>query len=730
MLRALAVATLLASALPAFAAVAAGAPSATASASTTATLAAASKPPETRMQLVRDTLHGTPIEDPYRWLEDASSPETRAWIGHQDAYRRGIMTAAPGRERIHARLEQLHRTNDASLPVERAGRLFFLKRAADQELFVLTMRASEDAKDQVLFDPHTMSSDRHIALRILDVADNANLVALGIQRGGEDEVTVSFLDVATRKFRRDALPRARYSSVQFSGDAKSVYYSRHGKDGPRVMRHVLGRETAADTPVFGAGLGPDKIVSLSVSDNGAWLLISVRHGSAGDQVELHAKDLRLDHPVKAIVTDLRARFDGKFGGDTLFIRTNWNAPNHRIMAIDLTRPARENWREVLREGANAIDGWALAGGRLLINYVVNVSAQLYLVATDGRVLGPVAVGDLGAVRGLSGRWSGPHAYLSFESFNAPPRILRIAAATNDAKTWWASNAPFRGQDYEVVQAWFASKDGTRVPMFLAHRKGVANDGTAPVYLTGYGGFAQNRTPRYSAVAALWMENGGIWAEPALRGGGEFGEDWHRGGMLAKKQNSFDDFIAAAEWLVSRRFTSKDRLAIAGGSNGGLLVGAALTQRPDLFRAVVCSVPLLDMVRYHRFQVGPFWVPEYGSSDDAEQFRTLHAYSPYHRVRIGEAYPAVMLVSGDSDTRVDPLHARKMTALLQSATRSHRPVLLRYDSRSGHSGGKPRSRQIEDDTETMQFLFWQLGIEPREGAPPPLPAERPTGDRQP
>ncbi len=721
-------------ALLAVAGAVAGPPSARASAADPAATAhappavALPRPPATPMRVVRDTLHGTVVSDPFRWLEDARSPETRAWLAEQEAYRRAVMAHAPGRERLLARLEQLHRTDDATTPVARAGRLFYLRRAADRELPVLVMRTGE--REQVLYDPHALRSDRHVAIRVLDVSDDARLVALGVQEAGADEVTVRFLETATRRLRPEALPRARYGSVQFTGDGRSVYYARFEADGPRLRRHGLGSDPARDPLVYGEGLGPDRILSLSVSDDGAWMLITVRHGSAGDRTELHVKDLRRDGPVRTVVDDVPARFDGRLASDTLYVRTNWEAPRQRILAVDLRDPARDKWREVLREGQYVIDGWTLAGGRLLVNYAVNVSSQVYLLDREGRVLGPVPVGETGAVRGLSGRWSDPDAYLTFESYDTPPRILKVAAATNHVTTWWTSNAPFRSEDYVVEQAWVASRDGTRIPMFLAHRKGLARDGKAPVYLTGYGGFALNRTPRFSALAAAWMENGGIWAEPALRGGAEFGEEWHRDGMLDRKQNTFDDFIAAAEWLVRMRFTSRDRLAIGGGSNGGLLVGAALTQRPDLFRAVVCSVPLLDMLRYHRFQVARFWVSEYGSSEDPAQFRTLHAYSPYHRVKIGTDYPAVLLASGDSDTRVDPLHARKMAALLQSATGSDRPVLLRYDERSGHSGGKPRSRQVEDDTDTLLFLCWQLGIEPREGAPPPLPPERPSGDRQP
>jgi prolyl oligopeptidase len=677
------------------------------------------------MEVVRDTLHGTVVTDPYRWLENKDAPETRAWLAEQERYLHQVMAAAPGHDKIRARLEQLMRVDDVAVPTERAGRLFYLKRGAREELRSLVVRTGPAGREQVLMDPTTLSKDGSVSLRILDVADDGSKIAVGIQKGGEDEVEVVFLDVATRKPRADRLPRARYPTVQFSGDGKSVYYSRSGREGPRVLRHVLGAAPERDPLLFGDGLSPALIATVSVSDTGDWLLITVSHGSAGDQVELYAKDVRHDGKIVTIVNDLVARFDGRIGGDTLYVRTNWNAPRYRILAIALRHPERESWREVVKEGPSALESWALAGGRLVINYVVNVVSQLYLVATNGRVLGAVQTGDVGAVRMLTGSWSRPDVYLSFESFNVPTRIFRVNATTNSTFVWWSEPVPFRGEDYVVDQAWYATRDGTRVPMFISHRRDMPRDGKRPVYLTGYGGFAVSRTPHFSAEAALWMENGGVWVEPSLRGGGEFGEAWHKAGMLDRKQNVFDDFESAAEWLIKNRFTSSEHLAIAGGSNGGLLVGAALTQRPDLFRAVVCSVPLLDMLRYHKFLVARFWVPEYGSSEDSAQFRALYGYSPYQAVRIGEQYPAVMFVSGDSDTRVDPLHARKMTALLQSATGSDKPVVLDYDTRSGHSGGKPMSQQIEDNATHMQFLFWQLGMTPRDGAPPPLPPPPPS-----
>jgi len=689
-------------------------------------------PPTTKMEVVRDTLFGHVIADPYRWLEDQKSPATRAWLDRQSEYFHAVMKDAPGRDAIRARLDSLLRVDETSIPTERAGRLFFLKRGANEDVRSLVVRTVATGKEQVLVDGKKFSPDGARSLRILDVSNDGSTIALGFQNGGEDEVEVDFLDVASKTLRPQTLPRARYSTVHFGGDGKQLYYGRWApKEGPRIFRHAMGTTADHDVLLFGSQLAPALFAGLQISDDGAWMLISVTHGSAGDQVELYAKNLRTDGPITPIVNDVAARFDARFGPPgTIFVRTNWQAPNQKIVAIDLAHPARDQWREVLKEGSNPIDSWAVAGGRLFVTYIVNVTAQVYLVAPDGHVLGPVPVGENGAVREISGRWSQPNAYLRFESYVVPPRILQIAAATNAAKVWWQSSAPFRTADYDVQQRWYHSKDGTRIPMFVCARRGLVRDGTAPAYLTGYGGFSVNETPSFSARAALWMENGGVWAVPALRCGSEFGEAWHKAGMLGKKQNVFDDFIAAGEALIAEHWTSKEKLAIAGGSNGGLLVGAAFTQRPDLFRAVVCSVPLLDMIRYHRFLVARFWVPEYGSSEDSTQFTWLSSYSPYQRVKICTRYPAILFTSGDSDTRVDPSHARKMTALVQSANGGDHPILLRYDSGSGHSGGKPVSQTIEDEADVAQFLFWQLGVTPRVGAPPPLPPERVTGDRQP
>jgi prolyl oligopeptidase len=672
--------------------------------------ASAPSPPATRRGDVKEVLHGVEIVDHYRWLEDKNAPETRAWIDAQNAYTASMLGPVPGRAQVHARLEQLLKVDAESVPLERGGRTFFSKRLADQDLFVLVMRQGEGGPDEVLVDPHPLSPDHTVSVSMLDVSDDGTLLAYGTRQGGEDETTVTLLDLATRKELPDRLPKARYFGISITPDKSGIYYSRFGSAGARVYYHRMGSDPAADTLLFGEGYGPDKIVVSSLSEDGHWLLIAVYYGSATDQSEIYVQDAAAHGPITPIVNDVKAYFRPDIGGDHLYLQTNWNAPNGRILDVDLLHPARDRWKELVAELKDAvIEDISLAGGRLCVNYLKNVASSVEVFDASGKSERTIAFPTLGSVGAIRGRWGSPEAYFSYTSFTVPSIIYRYGVATGDQREWWKASVPIGGDPIEVRQVWYASKDGTRIPMFLVYRAGLRLDGSHPTYLTGYGGFTVSETPAYSARAALWIEKGGVFALPNLRGGGEFGEAWHHAGMLEKKQNVFDDFIAAGEWLVKNRYTRPEKLAIAGGSNGGLLVGAALTQRPDLFCAVVCSVPLLDMLRYQQFLVARFWVPEYGSSEDARQFKTLYAYSPYQHVKPGVSYPAVLFVTGDSDTRVDPLHARKMTALLQASTGSDHPILLHYDTKLGHAGGKPVSKQIDDTTDELMFLFWQLGV---------------------
>ena len=667
--------------------------------------------PSTRVAVVRDTLHGAVIEDRYRWLEDKNSPETREWLGRQIAFTESTLSKLPGRNTLHARLEQLLKVDAQSLPTEHGGRYFFTRRLANQDQRVLVVRKGRDGADEVLLDPQPLSPDHSTSVSFLDISSDGTLAAIGTRQGGRDELAVTFMDVVTHRLLKDELPEARYFAVAIKPDKSGFYYSKYTKDGSRVFYHAMGAPAQDDALLFGEGRGPEQIVDATLSEDGAWLMLTVYHGSSGDQVEVWVKHVATDGPITPVVSDLKSFFSAAIAGDRLYMRTNWNASNGRILRVDLANPARERWKEVVPAGPFTIEDFSVVGGRLFVNVLENVVSKIKVFDADGKALGEIPLPTIGSAGSLSGRWASNEAFFTFNSFLVPPTIYRYDIAAGRRTDWWRASVPVRSADAEVRQVWYASKDGTKVPMFLVHKRGLKLDGSHPAYLTGYGGFTVNITPDFSALAALWVENGGVYAVPNLRGGSEFGEAWHKGGMLANKQHVFDDFTGAAEWLVANHYTNPKKLAIEGGSNGGLLVGAAFTQHPELFQAVICAVPLLDMLRYQNFLVARFWVPEYGSSEDPEQFKFIRAYSPYQHVAAGTDYPAVMFVSGDSDTRVDPLHARKMAALMQASTGGDRPILLHYDTKAGHAGGKPVSKQIEDGTDEMLFLFWQLAMTP-------------------
>jgi prolyl oligopeptidase len=414
-------------------------------------------------------------------------------------------------------------------------------------------------------------------------------------------------------------------------------------------------------------------------------------------------------PVVTAVSNEKSVFFPAFAGNRLFIQTNWKAPQWRVLAASLTSPQREHWQEFVPEDKIHLEAIAPSGSKLICQYTHNASSELKVFAADGKLESSIALPALGSVSSPAGRWESPELFFSFESYDSAPAIFRYDVSQGKTEVWARNNVAFDAASMEIEQVWYESKDKTRIPMFLFHKKGLKLDGSNPVLLTGYGGFDVSETPYYWPLALLWVERGGILADVNLRGGGEFGEEWHHAGMFEKKQTVFDDFFAAAEYLIAQKYTSTPKLAILGGSNGGLLMGASITQRPELFGAVVCEYPLLDMLRFQEFLEGPYWVPEYGSAENPEQFKYIYAYSPYHRVKDGGKYPATLFVTGDGDTRVAPLHARKMAARLQAANASEKPILLLYDTKSGHSGGRPIKKTIEEYTDILSFLLWQLGV---------------------
>jgi prolyl oligopeptidase len=477
----------------------------------------------------------------------------------------------------------------------------------------------------------------------------------------------------------------------------------------------MGTDSAKDPLIFGEGRAAQDIPGVQLADDDdRWLLITVFQGWA--KSEMYLQDLKAGTPPVEITSGKEFLYSGEIYQNKLYITTNEDAPRSRVLVVDAANPKHENWKEIIPQSDAVLQNTSIVGGKLGAQYEKNASSLLKLFQLDGKFIDDIPLPAIGSVSGSGGKWNRQEIFFGFQSFTIPPSIYHFDLSSRKTDLWDKVNAP--GIDpsaYEVNQVWYTSKDGTKVPMFVFHKKGLELNGHNPTLLTGYGGFNISLTPSFVGGRYLWLEHGGIFAVANLRGGAEFGEDWHQAGMLEKKQNVFDDFISAAEYLISQKYTDKDHLAIQGGSNGGLLVGAAFTQRPDLYRAVVCQVPLLDMLRYQNFQIAKLWIPEYGSAEDSKQFDWLYAYSPYHHVKAGTRYPAILFMTADTDTRVDPMHAKKMAALMQAEAANgqsrERPILLRIETKAGHGAGKPITKQIEEGTDIYSFLFWQLGVKP-------------------
>jgi len=665
-----------------------------------------------------DILHGEAIADPYRWLEEAESSQTRAWTEQQNAQTEAYLAGFPGRQRIRQRLQELLAIGAISVPTPARGRYIYQRRDGSQNQPVLYVREGVDGEDRVAIDPNALDPSGTTALDWYFPDDQGRLLAYGLSENGSEQSVLHVLDLSTGRNLPDRIPRTRAADLAWLPDATGFYYTRYPAPGEvpegeehyhrAVYFHGLSADPAGDPLVYKPA-EKEHWPGVSLSPDGRWLLITVAR--TFDQTDVYLQDRTAETPLVTVVRDLPASFEGELAHGRLFLRTNLDAPTYRLYEADTEHPDRAAWRELVSPRPDAVlDGMRVVGNRLVLTYLERASSRLRLADLDGWLLQEMTLPTLGSLFGVGAEWDGREVFYGFSSYAVPPSVYRIDLETGAQSLWRRVDADIDPERFEVMQASFTSPDGTAVTMFVVHRKGLVHDGRNPTYLTGYGGFNISMSPAFSRSLLLWLEHGGVVAVPNLRGGGEYGESWHQGGMLANKQNSFDDFIAAAEWLIRDGYTTPDRLAAAGGSNGGLLMGAVLTQRPELFRAIVIQVPLLDMLRYHRFLIARLWIPEYGSAEDPEQFTWLRAYSPYHHVRPGVPYPAVLLATAESDTRVDPMHARKMTARLQSATTSSRPILLRLESRAGHGAGKPLSKVLDELTDTWTFVFSELGIE--------------------
>ena len=681
-----------------------------------------SGPPIAERKPVQDVIQGHTITDPYRWLENAGSPETQKWVEEEIAYTRSILDPLPGRSELHKRLSELLSIGTISAPQLGGKYYFYTKREGTQNQPVLYVREGLKGKDRALVDVNSLAADGTVALDWWQPTDDGKYVTYGTSPSGSEMSTLHIIETATGKLLPDSIERTRAASIAWKLDDSGFYYTRYPRKGEvaegqevynrHVFYHALGSDPAKDPLIFGEGRDPEDWPGVDISNDGRWLLISVEQGFT--KIELYLKDLKADSPPVRITEGKDFLYSAEIVNGKIFITTNEDAPRYHLFVVDASSPQRANWKEIIPQNDAVLDGAGVVNGMLLAQYEKDASSQLKLLEIDGKPLGEIKLPAIGTVFGSGGKWNRKEVFFAFHSFTIPDSIYQIDLKTRSTSLWSQVEAP--GIDaslYDVNQVWYTSKDGTRVPMFIVSKKGIALDGKNPTLLTGYGGFDVSLTPSFAGSRYWWLEHGGVYAVANLRGGAEFGEDWHRAGMLSKKQNVFDDFIAAGEYLIAQKYTDKDHLAIIGGSNGGLLMGAALTQRPDLFRAVVCQVPLLDMLRYQNFQIAKLWIPEYGSSDDPKQFEWLYAYSPYHHVKAGEEYPAILFMTADTDTRVDPMHAKKMAALMQAEAENgksrERPILLRVDTKAGHGAGKPIAKQVEDLTDIYSFLAWQLGM---------------------
>ena len=691
-------------------------------------------PPQAAISIVSDDYHGGRVNDPYRWLEDADAAETRRFVEEQNAHTRSVLEDVPRRDELRRRIEQLLTIGRVASPRVGRNRYFYERRDGRQNQAVVYVRDGSKGQglqnsDRALIDVNELAPDGTIALDWWYPSEDGKYVAFGTSPNGSELSTLQVIDAGSGALLAEKIERTRAASVAWLPDSSGFYYTRYPRPGDvpageemynrRVFFHQLASGVNAsginDPLVFpgnGVDLAPEHWPNVSLSNDGRWLLVDVSEGWT--KTELYLKDLAASgSQFQRVTSGKNFLYHGEVLDGQLYITTNEDAPRFRVFKAGCAAPERANWREIIPESDVVIEGRAaIIARKLFVHTIKNASSRLRLFDLEGQPVAEVAMPALGSIFDLGGHWNSESGFFGFVSYAVPPTVYEVSLDGRRAE-WARVESSIDPQRYQVEQLWFNSKDGTRVPMFVVSKKGMIRNGRNPTLLSGYGGFNVGRTPFFNRnVMLLLLEQGGVYVDVQLRGGNEFGEDWHRDGMLEKKQNVFDDFIAAAEHLIAEKYTDAAHLAIQGGSNGGLLMGAALTQRPDLFRAVVCQVPLLDMLRYQNFQIAKLWVPEYGSSDDPKQFEYLYAYSPYHHVKPGVRYPAVLFMTAESDTRVDPMHAVKMAALLQAeaANGPEQPILLRVDSKAGHGVGKPITKLVDDAVDVWSFLFWQLGVE--------------------
>ena len=691
------------------------------------------EPPPSRVETVVDTLHGVAVPDDYRWLEDQEAPETRAWIAAQNAHAEEVIGETALRAAFRTRLRDLLDREEIGGTRRIGDHEYFTMRRVGEErerVYRRPVPADPDEAEEpssaesyeVVLDPAELDPDGGWSVSLGDPAPGDTLALYTVRAGGADETEVRVLDLRTLEDLPDRLASALYGGMDWDDDGLGfTYVHRDRFRGPRLKRHVLGTPVADDPVLWGEGYGPETFIGRRETPDGRWCLYSVQHGWARN--DWFIQDATTDGPLRPVVEGVPAHFDLRYREGRLYVLTDWEASNYRLMVADPARPAIGEWDELIPEGPDVLESYDFIDDRIYASYLREVADHIAAFEMDGTPAGELDAPPNSSVRVSDGEDEGT-LELTASGYLRPSRTWTLDPVSGDRELTDSADLPFDPAGLVVTRTWYTSPDGTRAPLHVLHRADIALDGSHPTILSGYGGFNVALKPGFSATRAAWVEMGGVWAVATLRGGREFGEDWHRDGMLARKPNVFADFVAAAEHLVAEGYTSPERLGISGGSNGGLLVAAAMTARPDLLRAVLCPYPDLDMVRFWAFKVTSNMpaLLEYGDARTPDHFRVMRSYSPYQQVRDGVDYPAVLLTTGDLDTRVPPLQARKMAARLQAATTSGLPVILRYDPMGGHAAGRgrPMSLRIEEAAAELAFMGGQLGLEAPVAGPGPSP----------
>ena len=662
-----------------------------------------------------DRYHGVTVKDPYRWLENPDSEETRAWITAQNEVTGEYLASISVREKIQQRLTQLWDYEKYGSPFKRSDKYFYFKNDGLQNQSVLYTLNSLEDEPKVLLDPNQLSEDGTVALAGLSISEDGKWLAYGLSTAGSDWVEYKVKNIETGEDTQDHLKWIKFSGASWTKDNQGFFYSRYDEPNEqtkledvnyyqKLYYHRLGTEQAEDTLIYHRADQKEWGFSGGVTEDGKYLIIGVWLGTDSKNLVFYKNLSQPESEVVELISEFEASYDViDNDGDTFWIQTDLDAPRGKVIAIALDNPEKNNWQEIIPEAPETLESVGILNNQFVADYLKDARSQIKIFNLDGSFVREIELPGIGSAGGFGGKREDTETFYTFTGFTTPATIYRYDMVTGESKLFRQPQVDFNPNDYETKQVFYNSKDGTKIPMFITHKKGIKLDGSNPTYLYAYGGFNISLTPTFSIGNLVWMEMGGIFAVANLRGGGEYGEAWHQAGMKHNKQNVFDDFIAAAQWLTEKKYTSTKKLAIAGGSNGGLLVGACMTQRPDLFAAALPAVGVLDMLRFHKFTIGWAWCSEYGTPEEEADFKTLYAYSPLHNLKQGTEYPATMITTADHDDRVVPAHSFKFAAALQAAHRGDNPVLIRIETKAGHGAGKPTTKIIEEIADKWAFL---------------------------